>query len=72
MALCGSYLLCRGLLSLPLLASRRPLCFLFCLLVVLPPSKEELVAKMEAAGLSHASYTNYTAGVVAVHSGFKL
>lgn len=36
------------------------------------PKQEALVGKMEEAGFSHCAYTNYTAGVVAVHSGFKI
>ena len=36
------------------------------------PKQEDLKAKMQAAGFKHSSYTNYTGGVVAVHSGFKL
>lgn len=35
-------------------------------------SQEELQEKMEEAGFRYASYKNYTFGVVAVHSGFKL
>ena len=37
-----------------------------------PALQEALKAKMQGAGFKHVSYTNYTAGVVAVHSGFKL
>ena len=36
------------------------------------PDQETLKGMMADAGFKHASYVNYTGGVVAVHSGFKL
>jgi demethylmenaquinone methyltransferase/2-methoxy-6-polyprenyl-1,4-benzoquinol methylase len=36
------------------------------------PSQEELKTMLEAAGLSKVDYFNFTAGVVALHRGFKL
>lgn len=36
-----------------------------------PQPQEDLVAEIEAAGFKSASYSNYTLGAVAVHSGFK-
>jgi ubiquinone/menaquinone biosynthesis C-methylase UbiE len=36
------------------------------------PPQDEFKSMMEAAGFQRTSYTNYTHGVVAVHSGFKL
>jgi demethylmenaquinone methyltransferase/2-methoxy-6-polyprenyl-1,4-benzoquinol methylase len=36
------------------------------------PGQEELKSMMEAAGLSRVDYFNLTAGVVALHRGFKL
>mmetsp|Transcript_50915 Transcript_50915/g.94659 ORF Transcript_50915/g.94659 Transcript_50915/m.94659 type:complete len:330 (+) Transcript_50915:25-1014(+) len=36
------------------------------------PKQEELVARMEKCGFAYCAHTNFTAGVVAVHSGFKL
>lgn len=35
------------------------------------PSQPDLVAEIEAAGFKSATYSNYTLGAVAVHSGFK-
>lgn len=36
------------------------------------PRQEELCEMMREAGLGAVGYENYTAGVVALHSGFKL
>jgi demethylmenaquinone methyltransferase/2-methoxy-6-polyprenyl-1,4-benzoquinol methylase len=36
------------------------------------PGQEELKAMMEAAGFARVSYHNLTAGVVALHKGFKV
>lgn len=36
------------------------------------PGQEELKTMMEAAGLTHVDFFNLTAGVVALHRGFKL
>lgn len=35
------------------------------------PTQPNLVAEIEAAGFRSVTYTNYTLGAVAVHSGFK-
>lgn len=36
------------------------------------PKQDEFVRLMQAAGLKNATYENLTAGVVAIHSGFKI
>jgi demethylmenaquinone methyltransferase/2-methoxy-6-polyprenyl-1,4-benzoquinol methylase len=36
------------------------------------PPQEELLARLEAAGLEQARYRNMTGGVVAIHSGWRL
>ncbi|MGB1361506.1 MAG: bifunctional demethylmenaquinone methyltransferase/2-methoxy-6-polyprenyl-1,4-benzoquinol methylase UbiE [Alphaproteobacteria bacterium] len=36
------------------------------------PKQDELVAKMEKAGFSNATYTNLTGGISAIHSGYKI
>ncbi|CAM9866723.1 unnamed protein product [Hapterophycus canaliculatus] len=36
------------------------------------PGQEELEERMSSAGFKVVSHTNLTAGVVAVHSGFKM
>jgi len=36
------------------------------------PKQQEFANMIEEAGFNHVSYTNYTGGIVAVHSGFKL
>jgi 2-methoxy-6-polyprenyl-1,4-benzoquinol methylase len=36
------------------------------------PPQEQFKAMIQDAGFSRVSYDNYTLGVVAVHSGFKL
>jgi demethylmenaquinone methyltransferase/2-methoxy-6-polyprenyl-1,4-benzoquinol methylase len=36
------------------------------------PGQEELKTLMEAAGFAKVSYHNLTAGVVALHKGFKV
>jgi 2-methoxy-6-polyprenyl-1,4-benzoquinol methylase len=35
------------------------------------PDQEKLQGMMDDAGFTHTSYTNYTGGIAAVHSGFK-
>jgi demethylmenaquinone methyltransferase / 2-methoxy-6-polyprenyl-1,4-benzoquinol methylase len=36
------------------------------------PTQEAFADMIRGAGFSHVSYTNFTFGVCAVHSGFKL
>lgn len=36
------------------------------------PAQEELIARMAAAGLSRCRYDNLSAGIVAIHSGWRL
>jgi 2-methoxy-6-polyprenyl-1,4-benzoquinol methylase len=36
------------------------------------PNQDEFKHMMEEAGFQRVRYTNYTHGVVAVHSGFKI
>ena len=36
------------------------------------PTQEELKAQMEAVGLERVEYWNLTAGVVALHRGYRL
>jgi len=36
------------------------------------PKQQEFANMIEEAGFNHVSYTNYSGGIVAVHSGFKL
>ena len=36
------------------------------------PPQDELVARMDAAGLARARYENLTGGIVAIHSGWRL
>lgn len=36
------------------------------------PKQKEFAHLIEQAGFDYVSYTNYTGGIVAVHSGFKL
>lgn len=36
------------------------------------PRQDELLAMLQAAGFQCCSYTNFSLGIVAVHSGFKL
>lgn len=36
------------------------------------PPQEQFKAMIENAGFSRVTYSNYTLGVTAVHSGFKL
>ena len=36
------------------------------------PDQEAFADMIRGAGFSHVSYTNFTFGVCAVHSGFKL
>ncbi len=35
------------------------------------PKQQELAARMSAAGLENSTYSNLSAGIVAIHSGFK-
>lgn len=36
------------------------------------PKQQEFAHTLEKAGFEYVTYTNYTGGIVAVHSGFKL
>lgn len=36
------------------------------------PKQQEFAAMIEQAGFKYVTYTNYTGGIVAVHSGIKL
>jgi demethylmenaquinone methyltransferase/2-methoxy-6-polyprenyl-1,4-benzoquinol methylase len=36
------------------------------------PEQETLKAMMESVGFEHCSYLNFTAGIVALHRGYKL